>query len=256
MAAAWKCGEEVVQNLCRRPTTVTEPPLVLIVDDDAHIRNVVRFALQKEGFRTDEAADGRQALLRVAAQPPDLVVLDIMMPEMDGTEVCRQLRAHSRLPIIFLSSRDEEIDRILGLELGGDDYVSKPFSPRELCARVRAVLRRARPVAAAPANGQARVPKLLARGPLVLDLDAHKVTWDGREIVLTVTEFGIVRTLLRYPGKVFGRDELMTGAYDESTVVSDRTIDSHVRRVRQKLAQVGADPIRTVVGVGYRLVIE
>jgi len=234
---------------------MTSPPLILIVDDDAHIRNVVRFALQKEGFRTDEAADGRQALARIEAEPPALVILDIMMPEMDGTEVCRTLRAHSRLPIIFLSSRDEEIDRILGLELGGDDYVSKPFSPRELCARVRAVLRRAQPPAE-PAVGKPRAPKLLARGPLALDLDAHRVTWDGREIVLTVTEFGIVRTLLGYPGKVFGRDELMTGAYDESTVVSERTIDSHVRRLRQKLAQVGADPIRTVVGVGYRLVIE
>ena len=235
---------------------MTETPLILIVDDDAHIRNVVRFALQKEGFRTDEAADGRQALLRIEAQPPDLVILDIMMPELDGAEVCRQLRARSRLPIIFLSSRDEEIDRILGLELGGDDYLSKPFSPRELCARVRAVLRRARPAAAPPADGRPRAPKVLACGPLALDLDAHKVTWEGREIVLTVTEFGIVRTLLGYPGKVFTRDELMTGAYDESTVVSDRTIDSHVRRVRGKFAQVGADPIRTVVGVGYQLVIE
>jgi two-component system OmpR family response regulator len=231
---------------------VTGAPLVLIVDDDAHIRNVVRFALQKEGFRTDEAADGRQALARIEAAPPDLVVLDIMMPEMDGTEVCRTLRARSRLPIIFLSSRDEEIDRILGLELGGDDYVSKPFSPRELVARVRAVLRRLQP---GPAPPSAK-PRVLARGPLVLDLDAHKVSWDGKEIVLTVTEFGIVRTLLGYPGKVWSRDELMTGAYDESTVVSDRTIDSHVRRVRQKFAQLGADPIRTVVGVGYQLVIE
>jgi two-component system OmpR family response regulator len=255
MAAAWKCGEELVQNSCKG-TNVTNAPLVLIVDDDAHIRNVVRFALQKEGFRTDEAVDGRQALARIEAEPPALVVLDIMMPEMDGAEVCRKLRATSRLPIIFLSSRDEEIDRILGLELGGDDYVSKPFSPRELVARVRAVLRRARAAATEPADGKPREPRVLARGPLALDLDAHRVTWDGRQIVLTVTEFGIVRTLLGYPGKVFTRDELMTGAYDESTVVSDRTIDSHVRRVRQKLAQVGADPIRTVVGVGYQLVIE
>jgi two-component system OmpR family response regulator len=235
---------------------VVTAPLVLIVDDDAHIRNVVRFALQKEGFRTDEAADGRQALARIEAQPPDLVVLDIMMPEMDGTEVCRTLRVRSRLPIIFLSSRDEEIDRILGLELGGDDYVSKPFSPRELVARVRAVLRRREPAPDGDARPADRAPRVLARGPLVLDLDAHQVSWAGKPIVLTVTEFGIVRTLLGYPGKVWSRDELMTGAYDESTVVSDRTIDSHVRRVRQKLAQVGADPIRTVVGVGYQLVIE
>jgi two-component system OmpR family response regulator len=258
MAVAWKSGGQLEPEPRQGWPAMTSAPLVLIVDDDAHIRNVVRFALQKEGFRTDEAADGRQALARIEAQLPDLVVLDIMMPEMDGTEVCRRLRTRSALPIIFLSSRDEEIDRVLGLELGGDDYVSKPFSPRELVARVRAVLRRLRPPtdAATATEGQARQPRVLARGPLALDLDAHKATWDGKEIVLTVTEFGIVRTLLGYPGKVWSRDELMTGAYDESTVVSDRTIDSHVRRVRQKLAQVGADPIRTVVGVGYQLVIE
>jgi two-component system OmpR family response regulator len=238
---------------------MTESPLVLIVDDDAHIRNVVRFALQKEGFRTEEAGDGRQALAHIEAQPPDLVVLDIMMPEMDGIEVCRRVRAHLRLPIIFLSSRDEEIDRVVGLELGGDDYVSKPFSPRELVARVRAVLRRANPPAGGAAQGEsgkAREPRVFQRGPLKLDLDAHAVCWNEREIVLTVTEFGILRTLLGHPGKVYTRDELMTGAYDESTVVSDRTIDSHVRRVRQKFERVGADPIRTVVGVGYQLVIE
>jgi two-component system, OmpR family, response regulator len=228
------------------------PPRVLIVDDDAHIRHVVRFALENAGLLADEAADGGQALARFAAQPPDLVILDIMMPELDGIEVCRRLRASSRVPIVFLSSRDDEVDRIVGLELGGDDYVSKPFSPRELVARVRAVLRRSRPEPSATPD----LPRVLARGPLTLDLDAHAVTWQGQPIVLTVTEFGIVRTLLGRPGKVFTRDELMTGAYDDATVVSDRTIDSHVRRVRQKLEQVGADPIRTVVGVGYQLVIE
>ncbi len=232
---------------------MADPARVLIVDDDAHIRHVVRFALEKAGFLADEAADGRAALARIEAQPPDLLILDIMMPELDGTEVCRQVRARSRLPIIFLSSRDDEVDRIVGLELGGDDYVSKPFSPRELVARVRAVLRRAQP---APSVPSPRERKVMGRGPLTLDLDAHTVCWDGHPIVLTVTEFGIVRTLLGYPGKVFTRDELMSGAYDEATVVSDRTIDSHVRRVRQKLEQVGADPIRTVVGVGYQLVIE
>lgn len=229
--------------------------LVLIVDDDSHIRDVIRFALQKEGFATAEAPDGKQALALIEKQPPALVVLDIMMPEMDGIELCRIVRARSRLPIIFLSSRDDEIDRILGLELGGDDYMSKPFSPRELVARVRAVLRRAAPsVEAAPPSG--REPRLLVRGPLEVDLDAFTVRWNGQTIVLTVTEFGILRTLLGYPGKVFTRDELMTGAYDDSTVVSDRTIDSHVRRVRQKFEQVNADPIRTVFGVGYQLVIE
>src|SRR5512133_1026642 len=169
---------------------MTEPARVLVVDDDAHIRHVVRFALEQAGFVADEAADGRAALARIAAQPPDLLVLDIMMPELDGTEVCRQVRARSRLPIIFLSSRDDEVDRIVGLELGGDDYVTKPFSPRELVARVRAVLRRAQPQ---PTTAEPAQPKLMCRGALRLDLDAHTVTWHERAIVLTVTEFGIVR---------------------------------------------------------------
>jgi two-component system, OmpR family, response regulator len=231
-------------------------PLILIVDDDGHIRDVIRFALHKEGFAIDEAADGKQALARIEAQTPSLMILDIMMPEMDGIELCRRVRATSRLPIIFLSSRDEEIDRILGLELGGDDYMSKPFSPRELVARVRAVLRRASPAPPQAAPRANPEPRLLVRGPLELDLDAHAVRWNARPLVLTVTEFGILRSLLGSPGKVFTRDELMNGAYDDSTVVSDRTIDSHVRRVRQKFEQVGADPIRTVFGVGYQLVIE
>jgi two-component system, OmpR family, response regulator len=235
-------------------TTMIGKPLVLIVDDDSHIRDVIRFALQKEGFATDEVANGREALARIEKRAPSLVILDIMMPEMDGIEVCRRVRATSRLPIIFLSSRDEEIDRILGLELGGDDYMSKPFSPRELVARVRAVLRRAEPPA--KEDRATREPRLLSRGPLEIDLDAHSVRWKGKALVLTVTEFGILRTLLGYPGKVFTRDELMTGAYDDSTVVSDRTIDSHVRRLRQKFEQLGADPIRTVFGVGYQLELE
>jgi len=238
---------------------MTDGQLILIVDDDAHIRNVVRFALHKAGFVTAEAANGVQALAEIEARKPDLVVLDIMMPEMDGTEVCRRLRARCRMPIIFLSSRDEEIDRIVGLELGGDDYVSKPFSPRELVARVRAVLRRANPLDEQDAendNAKAGEVKVLGRGPLKLDLDAHKAFWNGHEVVLTVTEFGIVRTLLGHPGKVFSRDELMGGAYDDNTVVSDRTIDSHVRRVRQKFEKAGGDPIRTVFGVGYQLGIE
>jgi len=236
---------------------MTDGPLVLIVDDDAHIRDVVRFALEREGFRTAEAANGLQALAAAAANTPDLIVLDIMMPELDGTEVCRRIRATAATPIIFLSSRDEEIDRILGLELGGDDYVSKPFSPRELVARVRAVLRRLRQAQGAAATpAPERRPRVIHRGPLKLDLDAHKAFWKGREVVLTVTEFGIVRTLLGYPGKVFSRDELMSGAYCDNTVVADRTVDSHVRRVRQKFQKVGGDPIRTVFGVGYQLGID
>jgi two-component system OmpR family response regulator len=218
---------------------------ILVVDDDAHIREVIVFALGEAGFETVEAADGEQALERFERDRPDLVVLDIVMPEIDGTEVCRRLRAGSRVPIVFLTSRDEEIDRILGLELGGDDYLTKPFSPRELVARVRAVLRR---VARSPGDD-----RMLRHGRLALDLDRFTVAWEGRESALTVTELGVLRTLLRLPGKVYSRDELMDRAYDRETVVSDRTIDSHVRRVRAKLKALGADPIETVHGAGYRL---
>ncbi len=225
-------------------------PKILIVDDDPHIRDVLRFALEKAGFQTSEAEDGRQALARYDAQEPDLVVLDILMPEMDGSDVCRALRQRGSVPIVFLSSKDEEIDRILGLELGGDDYVTKPFSPRELVARVRAVLRRTHGAGSAATEGASR---LLQYGHLKLDQDQFKTYWESREIVLTVTEFGILRTLLGHPGKVYTRDELMAGAYDFNRFVSDRTIDSHVRRVRSKFNAAGADPIETVHGVGYKL---
>jgi two-component system, OmpR family, response regulator len=222
---------------------------ILVVDDDAHIREVVCFALQKAGYAVVTAENGEQALARFAAELPALVVLDILMPEMDGTEVCRQLRAdprHRHVPIIFLSSKDDEIDRIVGLELGGDDYVGKPFSPRELAARVRACLRRT----AAPAPAKAT---LLRHGRLALDQEQYKAFWDDRELVLTLTEFGILRTLLARPGKVCTRDHLMNEAYELHKVVSDRTIDSHVRRVRSKFTALGADPIETVHGIGYKL---
>ncbi len=225
-------------------------PLVLIADDDAHIREVVRFALSREGYAVHEAADGAAALEAALRLEPALIVLDVMMPEMDGTEVCRRLRRSApTLPIIFLSSRDDEIDRILGLELGGDDYVTKPFSPRELVARVKAVIRRAELVAA-PASTPER--PVLEHGLLRLDTERFTATWDGNPVTLTVTEFGMLRTMMRVPGKVFSRDELMSGAYKEQTVVSDRTIDSHVTRLRRKFEAIGASPIETVHGVGYK----
>ena len=220
---------------------------ILIVDDDPHIREVLRFALEKDGFSVVEAANGAQALERHAAERPDLIVLDILMPEMDGTEVCRRLRRDHATPIVFLSSRDDEVDRILGLELGGDDYVTKPFSPRELVARVRAVLRRGASVAA---EGDTPV---MSHGRLRLDAERFKVWWAETEVTLTVTEFGILRTLLRRPGKVYSREDLIGAAYDFHNVVSDRTVDSHVRRLRAKLAVAGADPVETVHGVGYKL---
>ena len=219
---------------------------ILIVDDDPHIREVLRFALVKEGFTVTEAENGVQALQRFAETKTDLVVLDILMPEMDGTEVCRRLRQKHATPIVFLTSRDDEVDRILGLELGGDDYVAKPFSVRELVARVRAILRRGQ----TPASGN---DQPMVCGHLRLDPEQFKSWWDNHELVLTVTEFGILRTLLRRPGKVFSRNELMSAAYDFHNVVSDRTIDSHMRRLRAKLAAAGGDPIETVHGVGYKL---
>lgn len=223
---------------------------ILVVDDDPHIREVICFALQKAGYATVTAADGRQALSLCEREKPALLILDILMPEMDGTEVCRRLRrepADGHLPILFVSSKDDEIDRILGLELGGDDYVAKPFSPRELVARVKAILRRT----GAPA-GDGKSAKL-QHGRLRLDLDRYRAEWDEIDVVLTLTEFGILRTLMTRPGKVCTRDHLMNTAYELHKIVADRTIDSHVRRVRAKFAAIGADPIETLHGVGYKL---
>ncbi|MDS4031185.1 MAG: response regulator [Candidatus Contendobacter sp.] len=226
-------------------------PTILVVDDDPHIREVICFALRKDGFATVEAENGEQALARFQETRPDLVVLDIVMPELDGTEVCKALRRVSTVPIVFLSSRDDEVDRILGLELGGDDYVTKPFSPRELVARVRAILRRGK--GETPHELQIPEGHWIEHGRLRLDLDRYAAFWQGREVVLTLTEFGILRTLLNHPGKVFNRDQLMDGSYQDYRVVSDRTIDSHVRRVRAKFKALGADPIETLHGIGYRL---
>jgi two-component system OmpR family response regulator len=247
---------------------------ILIADDDPHIREVVRFALEQAGFSTLEASDGLEAVEIVADHARsdqgrtgdhagankrlDLVVLDVMMPEMDGTEVCRKLRADFEVPIVFLSSRDDEIDRVLGLELGGDDYITKPFSPRELVARVKAVLRR---TGGSSPRGDSQNHSLqndggenvLEHGQLRLDLDRFKAFWGDGEVELTKTEFGVVRTMMGFPGKVYSRNELMDGAYDHGTIVSDRTIDSHVRRVRRKFEDVGNSPIETVHGMGYKL---
>lgn len=230
-------------------------PKILIVDDDPHIREVIRFALGKASFDTVEASHGREALELFEREPPALVVLDILMPEMDGTEVCRRLRSGElgkrRVPIIFLSSKNDEIDRVLGLELGGDDYVTKPFSPRELVARVRAVLRRVGDRAEPdPTEADGEV---LVHGPLRLDVERFEADWEGKVVPLTVTEFGLLRTLMGRPGKVFTRDELMQRAYRDHVVVSDRTINSHIKRLRRKLAAVGCEPIETVHGMGYRL---
>ncbi len=232
---------------------MSAPELILVVDDDPHIRQVVGFALEKAGYEVAEAKDGAQALDSARALNPALIILDILMPEMDGTEVCRELRRDSEVPIIFLSSRDDEVDRIIGLELGGDDYVTKPFSPRELVARVRAILRRAMLIGEKTMSGEAGKDETLRHDALTLDPDCYQVFWGGLEVILTATEFAMLRTLMGRPGKVYSRNELMDGAYGRDIAVTDRTIDSHVRRIRKKFSAVGGDPIETVHGVGYRL---
>jgi len=224
-----------------------QPAHILVVDDDGHIREVMRFALEKAGHRVTEAPDGTRAYQLLEREQFDLVVLDIVMPEDDGLTLCRKIRAHSRLPIIFVSSRDEELDRVLGLELGADDYLTKPFSPRELAARVAAVLRRTLP---GPAPAAAAPP--IVRGPIQLDVVRHTCQVSGRELSLTVTEFELLRALLQSPGRVLSRAQLVELAYGAGHYISDRTVDSHVRRLRAKLGDAAA-LIETVYGVGYRL---
>ncbi len=223
---------------------------VLVVDDDSHIRDVISFALRRGGYDVVEAGDGRAALASFERQRPDLVILDILMPELDGLDVCRAIRTEAsgdrNTPILFLSSRDAEEDRIEGLEVGGDDYMTKPFSPRELLARVNAHFRR-RDALAAPDAAR------IAVGALDIDLDAQTVTVRGKPVELTRTEFGLLATLAQRDGKVLDRDALMNGAYTGHRIVSDRTIDSHMRRLRAKLREAGSDPIRTVYGVGFKL---
>jgi two-component system OmpR family response regulator len=224
---------------------------ILVVDDDAHLREIVRYALVRDGHAVDEAADGHHALARVAAGGVELVVLDVLMPELDGLSVCRRLRAGGGPPIIFLSSRGEDSDRVIGLDLGGDDYLSKPFSPRELAARVRAVLRRH---ADGPGPGAplAPPPPPLRHGRLTIDRARHLATVDDRELDLTATELRLLAALLEHPGRTLSRDQLIACAYPDRHHVAVRTVDTHVRNIRHKLAVHGVDPIATVNGVGYR----
>src|ERR1700760_130874 len=219
---------------------------ILVVDDAARIREVLLYALKKEGFSVTAVADGPAAIAAVEAGGVDLVVLDVMLPEIDGLEVCRRLRAKHRVPILFLSARGEEVDRIVGLELGGDDYLTKPFSPRELVARVRAIFRRVEDKAPA---AEAR-PTILSHKGIQIDTDRHEVSYAGHVISLTPTEFGVLGALLERPGVVLSRPQLMQRAYRYDNLITERTIDTHVRRIRAKFRAAGADPIATVHGVG------
>ncbi len=222
---------------------------ILIVDDDPHIRAVLSFALGKAGMQTAEAGDGESALGAIAAQRPDLVVLDINMPRMSGLDVCRKLRASDDLPILFLSSRDDEIDRVLGLELGGDDYVVKPFCPREVVARVSAILKRG-----GRALEEAGAQRPISRNKLRLDPQSWEAHWGDEPVAVTVTEFQLLLLLASLPSKVFSRDSIIDRLHGPGFAITDRTIDSHIRNLRAKFAAAGgADLIETRAGIGYRI---
>jgi two-component system response regulator ChvI len=228
---------------------------IALVDDDRNILTSVSIALQAEGYATRVYSDGETALKALIDNPPALAVLDVKMPRLDGMELLRRLRETSELPVIFLTSKDEEIDEALGLAMGADDYITKPFSQRLLLARIRAILRRAELRNAPPgAEPQADEPPPIARGRLVMDPARHRVAWDGKDVTLTVTEFMILEALAQRPGVVKSRNQLMDVAYQDDIYVDDRTIDSHIKRLRRKFRAVddGFKGIETLYGVGYR----
>ncbi len=223
---------------------------VMVVDDSVVIRKIVSDALAEDSSIevVGIAANGKIALQKIPTLEPDIVTLDMEMPEMDGLDVCRSLRRDSEVPILFLSSRDDEIDRVIGLELGADDYVTKPFSPRELVARINAILKRSR------STGASEPEPIVRLGPLMIDPTEHRASWDEAEITLTATEFQMLLALARQPRRVFTRDDLMRSVYPPGIHVSDRTLDSHMRHVRAKLSKAGAERlIETVHGVGFRM---
>ena len=227
-------------------------PTIALVDDDRNILTSVSIALEGEGYRVQTYTDGASALDGLKANPPDLAIFDIKMPRMDGMELLRRLRQKSDLPVIFLTSKDEEIDELFGLKMGADDFIHKPFSQRLLVERVKAILRRANPKdAAASKESEA---KILERGLLKMDPDRHTCTWKGEQVTLTVTEFLILQALATRPGVVKSRNALMDAAYDDQVYVDDRTIDSHIKRLRKKFAvnDKDFDMIETLYGVGYR----
>jgi len=226
---------------------------IALVDDDRNILTSVSIALQTEGFLTRVYSDGETALKALIDNPPDLAIFDVKMPRMDGLELLRRLREKSQIPVIFLTSKDDELDEALGLAMGADDYIAKPFSQRLLIARIRAILRRteANP---ATANGEEAADTLIDRGRLQMDPARHKVTWGGDNVTLTVTEFLILEALAQRPGVVKTRNQLMDAAYQDDIYVDDRTIDSHIKRVRRKFREVDGDfdAIETLYGAGYR----
>ncbi len=243
-------------------TEMNTMPTIALVDDDRNILTSVSIALEAEGYKVETYTDGASALDGLLARPPQLAIFDIKMPRMDGMELLRRLRQKSDMPVIFLTSKDEEIDELFGLKMGADDFITKPFSQRLLVERVRAVLRRASSREAAAAAGGAapkqgtaqQLARSLERGQLVMDQERHTCTWKGEPVTLTVTEFLILHSLAQRPGVVKSRDALMDAAYDEQVYVDDRTIDSHIKRLRKKFKMVDTDfdMIETLYGVGYR----
>lgn len=233
-------------------------PQIILVDDDANILASVRMALEGEGFQVRSFTDGESALEGLNQKPADIGVFDIKMPRMDGLELLRKLRQTSQMPVVFLTSKDDEIDEVFGLKMGADDYITKPFSQRLLIERIRAVLRRtkARALTVTASDDSADDSTRLTRGALKLDADRHDCLWRDAPISLTVTEFLILDALARRPGVVKSRDALMDAAYDEQIYVDDRTIDSHIKRLRRKFRQVDKqfDAIETLYGVGYKFI--
>ena len=233
---------------------------IALVDDDRNILTSVSIALEAEGYKVETYTDGASALDGLLARPPQLAIFDIKMPRMDGMELLRRLRQKSDIPVIFLTSKDEEIDELFGLKMGADDLITKPFSQRLLVERVKAILRRASAretqgttVGAKPGT-DAQQARTLERGQLLMDQERHTCTWRGEPVTLTVTEFLILHSLAQRPGVVKSRDALMDAAYDEQVYVDDRTIDSHIKRLRKKFKMVDGDfdMIETLYGVGYR----
>ena len=232
---------------------------IALVDDDRNILAAVSIALQAEGFATRIYADGETALKALLENPPDLAIFDIKMPRMDGLELLQRLREKSALPVIFLTSKDEELDEALGLAMGADDYIAKPFSQRLLVARIRAILRRTELVMAGnDQSGTDELPEPIQRGRLSMDPARHAVLWDGLPVSLTVTEFLILEALASRPGVVKSRNQLMDAAYSEDIFVDDRTIDSHIKRLRRKFRAVdsGFSAIDTLYGAGYSFQAE
>jgi DNA-binding response OmpR family regulator len=222
---------------------------ILIVEDERDLNNLVRRHLEEEGHKVIQAFDGQSALVSAAQEHPDLVILDWMLPRLDGLEVCRRIRRESIAPILMLTARAEEIDRVLGLEVGADDYLTKPFSIRELLARVRALLRRVELDLAGQADDSG--PRALLVGSLQVDPAAHVVTVDGQAVDLAPKEFDLLEILVRHPGRAFSRDYLMEKVWGYDAIGSDRTVDTHVLRLRKKLGPIG-ERIETVWGLGYR----